>query len=39
MFGNNKKDPLVDAVAKVMQENQLRREVERQFNEDKQGWC
>jgi len=34
MFGNNKKDPLVDAVAKVMQENQLRREVERQFNED-----
>jgi hypothetical protein len=34
MFGSNKKDPLVDAVAKVMQENQVRREVERQFNED-----
>jgi hypothetical protein len=34
MFGSNKKDPLVDAVAKVMQENQIRRDVERQFNED-----
>jgi hypothetical protein len=33
MFGSNKKDPLVDAVAKVMQENELRRQVERQVNE------
>jgi hypothetical protein len=33
MFGNDKKDPLVDAVSKVMQENQLRRDVERQVNE------
>ena len=31
MFKKN--DPLVDAVAKVMQENQIRREVERQVNE------
>jgi hypothetical protein len=38
MFGNNdfnkKKDPLVDAVAKVMQENQLRRDIEKQFQEE-----
>jgi hypothetical protein len=33
MFGSNKKDPLVDAVSKVMQENELRRQVERQVNE------
>ena len=38
MFGNNdfnkKKDPLVDAVAKVMQENQLRRDIEKRFQEE-----
>lgn len=36
MYGNNftKKDPLVDAVSKVMQENQLRRNVEKQFQEE-----
>jgi len=28
-----RKDPLVEAVAKVMQENQIRRDVERQVNE------
>jgi len=38
MYGNNdftkKKDPLVDAVAKVMQENQIRRNVEKQVQEE-----
>ena len=36
MYGNNftKKDPLVDAVSKVMQENQLRRDIEKQFQEE-----
>ena len=34
MFGNYKKDPLVDAVAKVMKENETRRQVERTFNEE-----
>jgi hypothetical protein len=37
MYGNNnftKKDPLVDAVAKVMQENQLRRDIEKQVQEE-----
>jgi len=38
MFGNNdftkKRDPLVDAVAKVMQENETRRQVEKQFQEE-----
>jgi hypothetical protein len=34
MFGNYKKDPLVDAVAKVMKENETRRQVERSFNEE-----
>ena len=38
MYGNNdftkKRDPLVDAVAKVMQENQLRRDVEKKVQEE-----
>jgi len=37
MHGNNtftKKDPLVNAVAKVMQENQLRRDIEKQVQEE-----
>jgi hypothetical protein len=37
MHGNNnftKKDPLVNAVAKVMQENETRRQIEKQFQEE-----
>ena len=34
MFGTTKKDPLVDAVAKVMKENETRRQVERSLNDE-----